>query len=70
MLGEDVILELVVREASVVTMIMLDGDAMGFRELFEALFCSHSLFSGRCLLQVYIAEVAIMVNKNSGYPIP
>ena len=54
----------VVREATVVCVIMLDGHAVCPRVLFERVLRFHRFFAGERLLKIHEGYVAVVVDEN------
>jgi hypothetical protein len=64
----DVVDKALVGEASVVAMIMLDGNAMRLRKSFESSLGGESFFPCTVPLKVYIGQSTVMVNKDGSDP--
>ena len=61
-----VLLEGVVCESSVVSMILLDSDAMISRKTLEGFFSLNCFVGGECRHQMDVAQSGEMVHKNGG----
>ena len=67
-LALDMVDKTLVGEASVVAMIMFDGDAVRLRESFKSSFGDEGFCPCTIPLKVYIRQSTVMVNKDGSDP--